>query len=820
MDKKKISLINDKFDIQILLHILKKNIWFVIILFFFSTLSSYIYLRYTPQLYKSVSIIQISKNNSSTEEVLGIKSVYSNYGMSQVIELMRSKEFLKRTFNKLPLKISYFSEGTFLSSELYKSAPFEITYQVLNENIYNKKIFINFIDPKSFSLSYEIDNKNFEHTYLIDKTCKLEDVELNVIINDYNVILQQQQNFKSNSYYFILNNPDELISNYSSKIEIILLNDAAQTIQINFNDNNPKKTSDIVNAIAEEFLKYEVEKKTESADNIIKFLDQQILIVTNEISDDEKNIMLFNKENNINSNSNNEKVNYSQLIPSKISEYESLINKIDIDLLAYKRFVSKISEDKEINVIELFALIPEISTNSTIVGVYNSIQSLINEKEELLNDVTNKNRQIILIEKQIEKQRNTLLKFIEISKNRLEEEKIGYIKKIAEYEKRTIGDSDYNTLELAKLKRFYSIHQSYYGSLIDKKAQYMISQAGYVAENVILEKSITPVNPISPIKVRIFIAFFVISFTIILFLIVIKYLLYNKIVGASEIKTYTDLPLIGVVPNYKLNIPTSQLLINKDLKSTFSESFRTIRSNLDFIGFDSNSKIITITSTISGEGKTFVAINLAGIIAISGKKVILIDFDLRKPRLHLSFNTDNSKGMSTILIHKTTIEDCIKKTDIDTLDFITAGPVPPNPSELIMHENFDFVIENLKKIYDVIIIDTSPIGIVTDAMELLSIADCPIYITKANYSRRTFFYNANHLANEKDISKLSLILNGVSVNKSNYYSYGYGFTYGYGNKYGYGHGKDYGHGYYTDSLLESKGSFINSLFKKKKKRKR
>ena len=194
-----------------------------------------------------------------------------------------------------------------------------------------------------------------------------------------------------------------------------------------------------------------------------------------------------------------------------------------------------------------------------------------------------------------------------------------------------------------------------------------------------------------------------------------------------------------MIPFVNKEMKVSQLVVDKSPKSMLTESFRAIRTNLQFIENNKKSKIIAVSSTISGEGKTFLAINLAGIIAFTGKKVVVIDLDMRKPKIHLGFNGKNNLGMSEILSKKNTIKECINHSSLKGLDFITAGTLPPNPSELIISPNFDNNINELKKVYDYIIIDNPPVGLVTDGIPVLQKADYPIYVFKANYSRKNSF---------------------------------------------------------------------------------
>jgi tyrosine-protein kinase Etk/Wzc len=263
-----------------------------------------------------------------------------------------------------------------------------------------------------------------------------------------------------------------------------------------------------------------------------------------------------------------------------------------------------------------------------------------------------------------------------------------------------------------------------------------------------------------------------------------------------EIERLSESPvtILGIIPKYTKEIPASQIIVNHNPKSILAESFRSIRTNLQFIANETEAKVISITSTISGEGKTFVCVNLGGIIAYSGKKVIVLDLDMRRPRIHTAFGLDNSKGMSTLLIGKYKVEDVIQKTENDNLDIITAGPIPPNPSELVISSAMDDILNKLKTLYDIIIVDNPPVGLVTDGIAMLQRADYPIYLMRVDYSKREFIYFVDRLYYENQFHKLSIILNGVDFKRQKYgYSY---YKYGY---YGYGYGYTYGHGNYYET---------------------
>ena len=772
MPEKKIPFINEEFDLSVFLYILKKSVLITLFIFFISIIVAFLYLRYTPSLYQSISVIQVNEENTANR-ILEIDNLYER-NISNELELLRSKEFLKRTFNKLPLNIVYYIKGTFLSNELYKNSPFLVTAEINNACIYEVPVYIEFIDQYNYKLSYQINNNEYNIEGLVGERLSILGATLIVTIKNYEAIVAQQNILKQDIYYFVLKNPVLIFSHNIADLNITLLNHAANTIQISYSSNNPEKAVEIVNTIAEEFIKYDIEKKKEGAQNILKFIDEQLNAVYSTLDETEKSIREFRKENKIEFQNEIASTTPFPLFTTKIKEFESEILNIDFELLTLNRITEQLNSGEQLNIYGLIATLSGTQSETIVAGILKNIQKLMLEKDQLLNDVTANNLKIKTLEKQISNQTELLKEFIDNTITRFKERKVDLKQKVKEYEKKVFNESGYDEIEYAKLQRLFETNERFFHQFIEKKAEYLISQAGFISQNIILEKAAVTNIPISPIKNRVILVAILIAVLLCFSIIIVRYLIYDEITSINSIKSYTDAPILGAIPLLKEKVPISQLLVDKKPTSMFAESFRTIRTNLQFISHGAGTKVMTISSTISGEGKTFVAINLAGIIASSGKKVILLDLDLRKPHIHNSFDVPNEIGISTLLIKQNSLNECICKTDVPNFEFITAGPIPPNPSELPIGKEMDELIEELEELYDVIIIDTPPIGIVVDAMHNFQKSNYPVYIMKANMSKRSFINNVNQLKNEKNLSNISIVLNGVEIAK-----HGYGYGYGY-----------------------------------------
>ena len=339
--------------------------------------------------------------------------------------------------------------------------------------------------------------------------------------------------------------------------------------------------------------------------------------------------------------------------------------------------------------------------------------------------------------------------------------------------------------EFNKTRRFYTLQEEFYFSLIKSKAELEIAKAGTVDDFDILSPASLPGGPVHPQKLIIY-GIGVVSGLIIGFLFVgVRYLLHNKISNQRELERLVSVPVVGSVPLYrKEKMPTTRMVVHKMPKSVLSESFRSIRTNIDFLQNGADKKVIAVTSTISGEGKTFVVVNMGAILATTGKKILVVDLDMRKPKIHLAFGKEKEeKGMSTILIGRDDFADCLRETDAEGLYYLAAGPIPPNPSELLLGEGFDRFIKQASQNFDMVILDTPPVGLVTDGVIIMKKADLNLYVVRADYSRKIFLKTLQKLIRMNKFRNLSLILNSVKISRQKGYGYGNGYGYGYGSGY-------------------------------------
>ncbi|MDC3260236.1 Wzz/FepE/Etk N-terminal domain-containing protein, partial [bacterium] len=653
--------LNQEFDLSLLINIVRKNVIWFITFAVLNSLGYIIYLRYTQPLYSASASLQISQEDRANQ-ILEVDKMYGSNDISAQIALIKSKEFLRRVLSDLPLEESYFVEGKFLNNENYLSSPFSVKYAIKDSSILGQSIYIDFLSQKKALLTVN----NVEYDIGIGIVNKLLPLNIEVIVGNYKAIDATKNLVNQNRYFFTINDINSLINLYSKRISVKILNLSAKTVEVSFQDHNARKTADVSQALAEGYIKYDVEKRRESAENVLNYINNQLADVYGTLQSSEGSIQQFKKDNKLSKSDG-----FTTIYLERLGGLEQELVTLEMENKILQEIEKTIIiEGNDIDVYSLLPLLVGTQFEASISNLINNLHSLLIKKEELLYDVKLSSETIKSLDYQIGIQKKILIQSIKSFIVKLENRMINVQSKAEEFENSFL-EIPTKELEFARLERIFAINEQFYELLLQKRTEYQISKAGFVPNNTILERSFIPSVPVSPNKQIALVASILISILLSLFLVIIKYLMHNTLSSTDDIlkTSSTNLSALGLVPKYKRDIPISQLVVDRNPKSMIAESFRALRSNMQFISNTPGPKIAAVTSTVSGEGKTFIAINLAGIIAFTGKKVVIIDLDMRKPKIHIGFNSDNEIGMSTLLINKNSIDDCIKHSELEGLDF-------------------------------------------------------------------------------------------------------------------------------------------------------
>ncbi|MCG8309715.1 MAG: polysaccharide biosynthesis tyrosine autokinase [Cytophagales bacterium] len=751
----------ESLDTDKLKTVFRKSLPVVIAVLIVSLSISTIAIRYTKQLFQSSSVLQL--DIKSEAKVLGFKSFDEDINnLAREIEIIKSKLFLTKVAETLNFDISYYQYGDVLFEERYKKSPFKVDVINCAHQIKNRPLDLKIIDSSTFNMKYTYGERTVDRTYNFSDTITTDDLKIVVTLTkEYNPEID-------NRYFFTINTVSSTLNYINKSLTVEPLDFKAKTITISFNDHNRQKAHDIVLAIDTLYIYYTQLEKNKANNQKIDFLNEQLNQTEEKLTELEnyfENFTIENKTTDLSANLSKTILLLEQLdsqrfsIQQKIKAYDFIYDQI------------KNSNNKlDLNPADVFALPTKIRQDLDKLNVlYQENEILLSSYKENTLAYQKKNQEIKFLKDQV-------TKFIESSGKKLSENLDEIKRKKYKLESEFVELPSKRT-EYSKTERYYSLYEEFYLSLMKNKAEFELAQAGTVTDYKILSSASMPSEPISPSKI-IYYGIGVISGFIISFLFVgIRYLMHNKITSQQELEKLSSAFVLGTIPFYsKDKAAGTRLVVNNNLKSEISEAFRTIRTNLEFLNGHDKKPIIAITSTISGEGKTFVSVNLGGIISLLKNRVVLVDLDMRKPRFHEVFKgTDPNKGLSTILIRKHEINECIHQTELKNLDYIPAGPIPPNPSELVLGGSFDEMIDYLQKKYDLIIIDTPPVGLVTDGIQALKKATIPIYIVRADFSKKVFVKNINRIVRIHKLKNLSLILNSLKKKANGHYGYGKGY---------------------------------------------
>ena len=703
--------------------------------------------------------------------------------VSTITSVFKSRSHNELVVDKLQFYIDYLEQGKYNLLDVYGLTPFTVEIDKEKSQLANELIKIKFISANEYELSVTFLNGKASVVYYLDNSYKNISVPTGDFVKIFKVgktvslpflhwklKMKTDPGFYIGKEYFIrFNDFDATVSDYKD-IDIDSDDKGGSLITLGMVSSNKARMVDYLNATVNTLIKKQLEDKNRFATNTIRFIDSTLVAMESQLKETEGELKSFRQNKNI-FDIEAEGSTFSD----KFAEYDVVKEETLRKITYYNSLKSYLN--KTVDYSKLPAPTVAGIEDPNIVLNVSKLIVLSSKRSEMMYAV--KSEQLLQdFDVQMEAVKNVLLENISNSKSRLENDLSSINKKISQIEN-TVKRLPDDQQELIKIKRKYDLNEKVYSAFLQKRSEadivkaanlsdiHFIDPAKEVSASVLSQK--TSVNYILALFLGILVP---------LIVILAIFFLNNTILNAEDIHRLTTVPLIGIVG---VNTEESDLTVFDKPKSAMSESFRGIRSSLQFLykeQEDDGSKVLVLTSSISGEGKTFCSVNIATVFALSQKKTIIVGLDLRKPKLYKVFDKTTEFGVVNYLINQKKIDEIIIPTKVPYLDIIFSGPIPPNPSELILNERLDELIEELKTRYDYIILDTPPVGLVSDAMEISQFADVTLYIVRQNYTKKEMVSFLNNRIKRGELKNASIVLNGFE-NKAKYgSSYGY---YGYGN---------------------------------------
>jgi tyrosine-protein kinase Etk/Wzc len=815
---------NRSIDINKIILIILSRWYIVVTTVLLSLTIAYIQLRYTKPLYKSSTSLKFDDDRGGTVSDL-FKYGRISGRIENIIktesEVLKSRTMTKKTMQYLGLNTTEYVEGNFITSRIYPNKAFHVSFIRLDSSDVGRSFNIIINDNETYTLlegKQRVtlrfnDTVYVKHSYLVIE--RLEDEAL--------------QKWSKQPIQITINDIEAMGASIAAGLDIELEKNT-NIMTLSFSSDIAEFATDYVNAIAQVYITESVNSKTLAAQQIIAYIDGQLAALQKNVSNSQKNLADFKSENKGVGPQELGKAEFSQLLQLEASRNILQLRKKQLATLA------KDVEKSKTKTIELLivdgddarsvgALIEKLNIaimdRITLMGKYNPESPIMKDNDIKIQEIKAAvSRSIKAAEASLEnniQNNNELINTLSAS----------------------LTDLPSKEQNLFNLEREFKINEKIYGYLQERRLESLIGISSIVSNISVIDSALYNNNPIFPKPGKNYLTALLIGLASGLGFIFLSRFLYNKIPDKETIEAISRTPVIGVIKKIEDEQKTAEygIYVFKNPKSIFTESIRGIRTNANFILKGDKHKIICITSSVSGEGKTFCTVNIAASFTQLGYKVVIVGCDLRRPKLHESFgNLDNKLGLTNYLVKRATLDEIITPTENGLLSIVTSGPTPPNPSELLQTQEFQTFLDELKNRFDFVFLDTAPVGLVSDSLTLMTKADLNLFVLRAQYSKREFASTPDRLTSDNNIKNVYTILNSYdhssvaysSLYKKEYGDYiggGSGYYY-YGGYYGGGSGyhnaySSYYSNYYTDEDFIKKPTWKPfSLFMKSKKNKK
>lgn len=711
-----------------------------------------VYLWYTPKTYATGGTLKFEEKKSEISD-LGTVSGTNERGPSKIqteTTVLQSRNVILNAIRDLDYRVSFYVVGRVINrtNEIYPVKPIEIQFLKFDSlNFFRDMVTFKSVSKRTFSLTVTSAGKQVTKTYAYGTPISLGPTAISIRSPSYLV--------KNAVYLFKFNVPEDFIGRVRGGLRTSEAVKNSNIISVQEVDSNPQFASDILNAIMSEYLVNDRIQRMQSATHMIDFIDSQIKFLGGQVERSEMSIAKYKQTLKI-----MDVTSAAEAAINKAKDLATQSSQLKIQLIAIDQLKADIIKEKNNVTINFNA---EGVVDVQLQNAITKLDNLLSSRNRLLKTFNRNSQPVTDIDHQILEIKNTVLNNINISRSILARS-IKYIDDQLGPINQQIAKFPGAENDMAGLKRNFEINDKVYSFLSEKKLNAQISRSGILPGATIVDWAQPNFSPISPDENDIRRTAIVFGLVIGIGLIILVRILNPFIYDKETIESLTTIPIIGVIRKYPEEIDeySSQILAVSKPRSVFAESVRSVRSNLNFLASENERKVICSTSEVAGEGKSFVAVNLSSTLALIDKKVILIAADLRRSKLHKTFNVRNDLGLSNYLAHQCAAEDIILPSGQANLDFIPSGPVPPNPSELLHSERMSLLIAKLKLTYDIIMIDTAPIGLVSDAIPLIRLSDIKLFVIRSGKSK---FYAATvpqRLAQEYQLDNTVIVLNAYA----------------------------------------------------------
>lgn len=762
--KNELDDIESDINVKVVLSILARYKYVIILSTIIVTIFAAFFAYLQPDIYKTETRIALERDKGKNNDL--IEAALSGGGIENSsddeIALLTSSMMIKKSLDKLDIGTRYFFENKLKTIEMYKQSPFVVNVLSMEDRMYGKKIFIVNIDEKHFRLEIRkppLTFKGIKKSLFSNPKPPIifsQEYEYGqeIITSWFKIKVQKLSDLIKKEYYFTYVPNKGMFSLIYFNMSAGFISKDSSILEIVFEDTVPLRAQEIVNAVAETYLEDQAEQKNKATLKTLKFLDGELSVLNKALSQSAGKLKTFKQTN---STAMLDKA--AENTSTRMTQVEVELRQLEFERSVLENLKAYMVEGKDLANITLSNT--ELS-NQTLIDSINKFHELNEERRKLLAAFTEFHPDVIKTVDEINIIKKKIKYIIESSLSRLEQRKV-FLNKEHDDLQQSMQALPQQESNLADLTRNFAVNEKIYSFLLEKRAETEMFLSSKSQNVRVLDKASVPGKPKGPNREMMILTGAVFGFLLGASIAFMLYFRDDTIKTMEEVERIVDIPFFGLIPYLK----------EKKYTLAYEEAFRTLRTNLEFVKIDKSSKTILVASAISGEGKSTTIKNLAQMLVKLNRKVIVLDFDLRRPSMHKYFmGINNNTGLSLIISGQAGLQDSIQKTK-DNISVISAGPIPPNPSELIMSEEAKFLLKTLSSSYDYVLIDSPPYSIVTDAAILMKASDITLFSIMAEYTNRSSVKELKKIIEKYDVKSAGIIYNGIKLNKKERHGYGY-----------------------------------------------
>jgi tyrosine-protein kinase Etk/Wzc len=731
----------------------------------------------TPPIYQvnGKFFIKEENNNNGILNLTGLNRQFNGNQDQWVVNqsiFLKSRPVAERALARLDFNVDYFEPGLLTDTELYKSSPIHVQVDWEHPQILADKIKISWKSNDKYTISFP--GKEY---YRYTPGASGEEIDLSAEA-EFNAKFQEftehplvkikvtlMKNIPEGEVLILLRTKGSLLSEYTGEnFQVFAVEQVASVLGLMLNTSHPQKGADYLNTLMEVFLDMELEEKNRMARNTVEFIDSQIAGVQDTLSYFENNLQSFRS-----SNRTYDIASESNTVFQQITTLEAELARERLNKDYFEELKSYLQNG---NIDQIIAPSGLGISDPTLNSLISSLITLQSERSNLLFSQTEASPRVREVNRKIQDASSSILELIRNFSNSAQM-KINDLETRINSINRQFSRLPSTEQNLVRIQRGRNLNESIYNYLQQRRAEAAIAMASNFASNKIVEYAQGGSKPIKVKETAVYLMSLALGVIIPVAILVVVVLMDSRIKDPKELEANLQMPLLAKIPQNKSD---NTLVVLREPRSALAEAFRALKTNMSFVVPLDRQLTIAVSSTLAGEGKTFTAINLASIYALNQKKSILVSCDMFKPNAMRDFDLKSKIGLSNYLSKQVdTLQEVIQKTENPFLDVIYAGAIPPNPSDLLGSERFADLIKELKNHYQVVILDTPPVGLISQSLEVTKHVDIIAFVLRYKFSDKSFVEDLNDLKAKKGIQNVYAILNGLPAKEMTYKGYNYGY---------------------------------------------